>query len=110
MDIYKRRWREVLGFRQKSLFSVCEICVLLKEQLSRKSFTMEQKLGALKQYRQHIHDQFADRTIIWALQSESGLANSNLLMVSTDGLDQAKFSLPREPQMRLNAALYLDID
>lgn len=66
---------------------------------------MEGKLRALKVYRQHIHDQFCDRTVLWRLQSESNDPTNTVLFISTDGLDQSKFALPREPELKNNAQL-----
>ena len=70
---------------------------------------MEQKLGALKLYRNHLHSQYSDRTVIWQLQSESADPTNEILLISTDGLDQSKFALPREPELRNNAALNLQL-
>ena len=106
-DVYKRRWKDVLQFRQKSLFTTCEVCAVLKAQLADRSFTMDQKLGTLHTYRSHLHDQFADRCTLWKLQSEGTDHQSGILFISTDGLDQSKFALPREPGLRANAALIL---
>ena len=66
---------------------------------------MEQKLGCLEAYRQHLHDTFCDRTMIWSMQAESADFNSSILVIATDGLDQSKFALPREPEMRINSGL-----
>lgn len=106
-DVYKRRWSDILKFRQRNLFTTCEVCFALKGQLNDKSLSMEQKLGSLKLYRAHLHEQFCDRTIIWRLQSESSDPTTDILVISTDGLDQSKFALPREPELRNNAALNL---
>ena len=103
--MYKKRWANVLGFRQKSLFTQCEVCWTLKSQLSDKKVSMNHKLGCLEQYRKHLHDQFCDRSIIWKLQSESADWNTDFLIISTDGLDQSKFSLPRDKNLKASAAL-----
>ena len=105
LRVYQRRWKDILGFRQKSLFTTCEICSILKSQLGDKALSLEQKLGTLQQYRTHLHDQYADRTVLWKLQSESADISTDVLLISTDGLDQSKFGLPRDPSLRTNAAL-----
>ena len=109
LDVYKRRWSEILRFRDRSLFTSCEVCTALKGQLNDKALSMEQKLGALKLYRSHLHSQYSDRTVIWQLQSESADPTNEILLISTDGLDQSKFALPREPELRNNAALNLQL-
>lgn len=103
--VYKERWKDILGFRQKSLFSTCEVCYAFKQQLSNRSLSMEQKLGTLSGYRKHLYDQFCDRTQMWSMQAESQDPNSSLLVIRTDGLDQSKFALPREPELRVNSGL-----
>ena len=106
--VYQTRWRDVLRFRDKSLFTVCEVCQTLKADLSDKGLSFDQKLGALQLYRAHLHDQFCDRTVCWRLQSESADPSTDVLAICTDGLDQAKFALPRDPQLRASAALLPD--
>ena len=93
----------------RSLFSQCEICKNLKEDLSNKALSFDQKLGALQLYRAHLHDQFCDRSICWRLQSEGADPSTDLLVIATDGLDQAKFALPRDPNLRSSAYLILAI-
>lgn len=105
--VYKERWSDILRFRSRSLFTTCEVCCAFKTQLQDRSLSFEQKLGCLQGYRQHLHSQYCDRTVIWTLQSEGSDPHSDILMICTDGLDQAKFSLPRDPQLRANAGLNL---
>ena len=108
-EVYKRRWKDILQFRQKSLFSQCEVCWTLKNQLNSKTLSLDQKLGCLHQYRDHLHDQFCDRTVIWKLQAESADPNTDFVIISTDGLDQSKFSLPRDPHLKASAALSFEL-
>ncbi|CAK9073825.1 unnamed protein product [Durusdinium trenchii] len=103
--VYKERWQDILRFRSQSLFTSCEVCCAFKTQLQDKKLTFEQKLGCLQGYRAHLHDQYCDRTTIWTLQFEGADQHSGILMICTDGLDQAKFALPRDPQLRANAGL-----
>lgn len=105
--VYERRWRDILRFRDRTLFTQCEVCQVRKQDLGDKSLSFDQKLGALQQYRQHLHDQFCNRTVCWRLQAESADPSTDILAVSTDGLDQAKFALPRDPNLRRSAALIL---
>lgn len=107
--MYQLRWKQILGFRDRSLFSQCEICKNLKEDLSNKALSFDQKLEALQLYRAHLHDQFCDRSICWRLQSEGADPSTDLLVIATDGLDQAKFALPRDPNLRSSAYLILAI-
>ena len=108
--VYQKRWKDILRFRDRNLFSQCEICQTLKSDLSDKALNFDQKLGALQMYRAHLHDQFCDRTICLRLQAESAYPSTDLVTICTDGLDQAKFALPRDPLLRSSAALTLDFD
>lgn len=104
-DIFKRRWSDILKFRAKSLFTTCEVCSVLKEQLADRTLGVEAKLIALQHYRAHLHSQYADRTCMWQLQSQSSEPHCEVIFIATDGLDQAKFALPRRPGLKANAAV-----
>lgn len=106
-DVFKRRWSDILRFRAKSLFTTCEVCSVLKKQLGDRSLGVDGKLQALQLYRDHLHSQYKDRTCMWQLQSQSQEPNSEVLFISTDGLDQAKFALPRHPDLRASANVCL---
>lgn len=108
--VFKTRWSDVLAFRQRSMFTQCEICQLLKADLQNKQLSLEAKLSAIQMYRQHLHDQFADRTLCWRMQATSQDHESRLLTICIDGLDQAKFALPRDPQLRSSAVMRLSLD
>lgn len=105
--VYQLRWKDVLRFRDRSMFSQCEICQLLKQDLANKALSFEQKLGAVQMYRAHLHDQFCDRSVCWQIQAESADPSTDVLCICTDGLDQAKFALPRDPGLRTSSALTL---
>ena len=101
-------WHFEIPF-QRSLFTSCEVCTVLKQQLNDKTYGVEAKLEILKQYRQHLHSQYSDRTCLWMLQSQSCEPNCEVVYIATDGLDQAKFSLPRHPDLRASAAVYFEV-
>ncbi len=106
--VYKERWQDILRFRDRSLFTQCEVCQTLKADLADKSISFDQKLGSLQSYRTHLYDQYCDRTVCWRLQSESADPSTDVVTICTDGLDQAKFSLPRDPMLKASAALNLN--
>ena len=54
---------------------------------------MEVRLGALKLYRKHLVDQYADRCAWWSLKDISGESMSRTMTIITDGADQASHSL-----------------
>lgn len=67
---------------------------------------MEAKVQVLHEYMAHLHAQFCDRSCVWQLQSESSEPNSDVIFIAADGLDQAKFALPRHPDLRASAAVF----
>ncbi|CAE7889335.1 unnamed protein product [Symbiodinium microadriaticum] len=58
------------------------------------------RLGALRLYRRHLVDQYSDRCAIWSLRDISGDVMSRTLTVTSDGADQAKYCIPRDPKLR----------
>ena len=66
---------------------------------------MEEKLGSIKTYREHLHDQYVDRSVQWTLSELSADPDSGVLTVLVDGMDQAKFRLPKHPQHRAIASM-----
>ena len=65
-----------------------------------RSTPMETRLGALRLYRKHLVDQYADRCGFWALKAISGQDTARTCVIMTDGADQAKYCLPRDPSLR----------
>ena len=61
---------------------------------------MDVRLGALRLYRRHLLEQYADRCGFWSLRDVSGEEFSRLVCIMTDGADQAKYCLPRDPMLR----------
>ena len=66
---------------------------------------MNDKLAAVAGLRNHLHDQFCDRAAAWQLQDAAMDSLSGLMVVCTDGCDQSKFMMPRDPEFRVSAAL-----
>ena len=86
-------------------FSVCDQCFTLKMDLASPSLSLEQKVAAAQLYRDHIRDQFQDRSTLWSLQALSGDAGADQLTLLLDGMDQGKFMIPRGPLLRSTASL-----
>ncbi|CAJ1406435.1 unnamed protein product [Effrenium voratum] len=103
--VYKTRWADVLKFRDKSLFTQCELCFQFKQQLACKSASMEVKLGTLCKYREHLESQYRDRVACWTLQEAAADPKNQVLVFQLDGCDQGKFRLPRDPALKATAAL-----
>ena len=129
LRVYEDRWKDVLKFRQRTMllslvwislfvhpiyktgaqsiiprFSQCELCFHYKDAIQTAE-TLEQKLGALVNYRKHLAGQYADRSICWTLQQLAFDEQSDLCVMQIDGMDQGKFRLPRDPKLRCTASL-----
>jgi len=93
-------------------FSVCDVCFQLKRDIANNSLQPEQRCAALRLYRQHVGDQYRDRQVLWSLQSVSGAgfaelddAEASVMTILADGMDQAKFAIPRDPALRSACAV-----
>ena len=93
-------------------FGRCDICFHLTEAINDRNKSLEEKLADVKTYRDHLHSQFVDRTVQWSLNELSQDHNSGTLVVLVDGLDQAKFRVPRHPKLRpvSSMPLYFNMD
>jgi len=112
---FRRRWCEhwsqVLEFSQISDHSMCDKCYEFK--MARKSFRrvrsvdlLEEHFAALRSYQLHLNKVFSERNVVWeffehAAHQALGIASpgEGFLMVIADGMDQAKWRLPRWPSM-----------
>ncbi|CAE7275062.1 unnamed protein product, partial [Symbiodinium sp. KB8] len=92
---YNEKWSSRLKFRDPSEFPECDDCYRLKEAM-RDTKDLNDKMVYVAEYKDHIEAVQRDRNLEQQLQSES-LATSPraVLFVQTDGMDQAKWSLPR---------------
>ena len=81
-------------------FTVCDICEQLKSQLHDKQVPLSEKLGAVTQYRRHLKDQYNDRSILWTLCDVANSREGDILLLWLDGMEQAKFQVPRDRGLR----------
>lgn len=88
-------------------FGKCEICWNLSNQINDKSLSLEVKLGSIKAYRDHLHAQYIDRSIQWSLMDLSRDDTSGTVIVLVDGMDQAKFRVPKHPGLRAVSSMFL---
>lgn len=88
-------------------FSRCEFCFHQSQQISDRSASLEEKLHAVKVYRDHLYSQYCDRSIQWSLEEASRDPSSGVLSILLDGMDQAKFRLPKHPGHRAVSSMTL---
>ncbi len=99
-------WKKVLRFRSTGQGKRCKVCAMLDEARS-KATTAAEKQQLIQEKLQHITEIKAGRSINVRgnLQSEHDSATpsgpSDVLKVCLDGMDQAKFRVPRNVVPRL---------
>ena len=126
--MYQKEFKDVLAFRAKTLllgisckikleghlsftlgcqlrFTVCDLCEHYKAALQDSSLSMAEKLGSLRSYRSHLRDQYTDRSILWQLCDLSYAHEGDLMVIWIDGMEQAKFAIPRSRGLKTASAL-----
>ena len=105
------RWRKVLEFNNQSEHMVCDECYAFKiSKISRarmrtssSSDMLVEQFQRVVQYRRHLNSVWKDRSFIWQCMDQAYTAAQDksqippFLMVIADGMDQAKWRLPRYP-------------
>ena len=108
--VFVKTFGNKLQFRTKSQHASCDICLGLKRDI-RAARTFDERRLLLDRYIDHVYKQWSDRVVYWALCTLSvswtskamelgdRLAwlsvASSVVTIIIDGLDQAKFRLPR---------------
>lgn len=85
-------------------FTVCDVCEQLKAQLHDHSIPLQIKLGDVRTYRAHLRDQYMDRSTCWQLCDVANAREGDTLVCWLDGMEQAKFSVPRHRGLRTASA------
>jgi hypothetical protein len=103
--IWNQKWSKVLSFRQPSDFSQCSTCWKAKKAINAIRVTscaeLEEKFAAHSAYKQHLNIVFNDRQVSWmARDMAMASQGSDAFVIFTDGMDQAKARLPRDPMLR----------
>ena len=86
-------------------FTVCDICEHYKSSFQDPSASMAEKLGSLRSYRTHLRDQYTDRSILWQLCDLSYAHEGDLMVIWIDGMEQAKFAVPRSRGLKTASTL-----
>ena len=119
--VYSKIWGVKLSFRTKTQHATCDICIGLKRDIKEAKSLNARRLP-LERYIDHIFRQWTDRVVYWALcelsvswarhQMQTGYKMSwlsvatSVVVIIVDGLDQAKFRLPRlDTQGRIPKAM-----
>ena len=83
---------------------MCDVCESLKSQLHNKDIPLAVKLGCVKSYRAHLRDQYTDRSLLWQLCDLSYSREGDVCVCWLDGMEQAKFQVPRSRGLRTASA------
>ena len=91
---WKQHFAKKLVFRDAYLFSVCPECTKHKLLIRHLAHDAKQRLKQRHLYELHLKQQMEDRKTYWSLRASSRL-KLKVLVVVLDGVDQAKFAIPR---------------
>ena len=100
--VWKQDWKKAIKIRGESLHARCDECARLS-QLRKKAETEAQKLQIQEGLATHLQHVFADRAADEKLAKFSQASNhasssersSRIIKIDLDGMDQAKFKVPR---------------
>ena len=92
----------LLKFRTKRQHSICATCVQYKLLIKMFSGDVLKRQQQTKLYHQHLDAQYADREIGRDLEAASE-THRDVIVISIDAVDQAKFAWPRSPAMKSKA-------
>ena len=89
-------------------FTVCDICEQFKSQLHDPAVPLPEKLGCVKAYRAHLKSQYSDRSLLWQLCDLAYSREGDIMLIWIDGMEQAKFAVPRSRGLKTASATILD--
>jgi len=109
--VYRKVWGAKLRFRKgKGQHPTCDVCLGLKKDI-KEARSLDERHAFLQRYMSHVFEQWQDRMVYWALCTLSCAwcaralrEGSRLLWLTVasscatiiiDGVDQAKFRIPR---------------
>ena len=98
-------WKVFLRFRKASQHAQCQTCFELQTQMHKTSLSWDARLSAARALRLHYRLQYEDRCVYWALRFASQQPDSQILCLTIDTMDKAKFAWPRWPFGRVSKNL-----
>ena len=94
-NTWNSRWSSVMKCRHLSQHMQCQTCYELKEKTYRTHASLEEKMAWARRWRDHLRDQYEDRTIYWGLRFASRQSDSTVLVLIIDSMDKKKCAWPR---------------
>ena len=98
-------WKRFLRFRKASQHAQCQTCFELQAQMHKTSLSWEARMDSARALRLHYRLQYEDRCVYWALRFASQQPDSQILCITIDSMDKAKFAWPRWPFGRVSKNL-----
>lgn len=92
---WHNKWSKVLKFRPVSSHAQCTTCFDMEQLIYNKHTAHTQKMELARRWRQHLRDQFLDRSIYWALRQASRDFDATLIVIIIDSVDKTKCAWPR---------------
>lgn len=89
--VWRRYFRELLGFSKFSTHPICNVCSELKAKL--RSAPAADRARWAKQFDEHQDAQMRDRQVYYRMRADS--INGDVLTIMQDGSDQAKYRIVR---------------
>ena len=88
-----KNWSKCLRFRHRTQHAMCRSCFEFKAAI-RHAKSIQAQAEAQFEYLEHLNHQYRDRLVYWQLR-ERAIHNQDLICMIHDGMDRAKFRMPR---------------
>ncbi len=112
--VYVQKWKKVLPFRRENTHTVCSQCTEFKLWRKRVAADAPESKGISRAFLLHIREQMRDREVDSRIAHMAGAnirgarppntVDGDILNLTIDAMEQAKFKIPRHEAVRSKAA------
>ena len=89
-------WKDVIKFRKSSQHTRCNVCHDFEQALHRSRGNLPEKVALARRLREHLRDQYLDRTIYWNMRWLSrNRCSEGVVTIIVDSMDKQTFAVPR---------------
>ena len=103
-DAWHSVWHQYLLFRKVSQHAECKACFHARTKIHDRGISFAERLGYAREWRDHLRDQYHDRTIYWHNRYASR-SKQGVLTIIIDSMDKAKFAWPQYEWGRVDKML-----
>ena len=103
-DAWHSVWHQYLLFRKVSQHAECKACFHARTKIHDRGISFAERLGYAREWRDHLRDQYHDRTIYWHNRYASR-SKQGVLTIIIDSMDKAKFAWPQYEWGRVDKTL-----